>query len=211
MSTGSVTRTGLTLAAIAAVCTALVAATYQLTSDRIAENARRLLERSLEPALGDSHYDSPVTGSRLIIQPPHDLPGTGPASVYRVYAGGKPAAALFVVTAMEGYSGPIRLVLGIDAAGTVTGLRILEHRETPGLGDRIESARSDWVYQFVGRSLGDPEARRWAIRVDGGDFDQLTGASITPRAVIKAVRRVLIYFAAHREEIFSRPATEQEQ
>jgi electron transport complex protein RnfG len=210
VSARGVFRSGLTLAAIAAVCTALVAATYRLTSDRIAENARLLLERSLAPALGDTRYEGTLTGSALVV-PPHALPGAGPAVIYRVFSGGQPAAALFVVTAMEGYSGPIRLVLGVDTYGVVTGLRILEHRETPGLGDRIESGRSNWVAQFEGRSLGDPETRRWAIRGDGGEFDQLTGASITPRAVTKAVRDVLIYFAANREEVFSRPATEQEQ
>lgn len=211
MSTRAVLRTGLTLAAVAAVCTALVAATYRLTSDRIAANARLLLERSLAPALGDTSHDGALTDSVLVVQPPHGLPGTGPATIYRVFAGGRPAAALFVVTAMDGYAGPIRIVLGVDADGVVTGLRILEHRETPGLGDRIESGRSDWVKQFDGRSLGDPETRRWAVRGDGGEFDQLTGASITPRAVTKAVRDVLIYFATHREDVFARPATEQEQ
>ena len=100
-------------------------------------------------------------------------------------------------------------MLGIDTHGVVTGLRILEHRETPGLGDKIQSSRSDWVFQFDGRSLGNPDASRWAIRTDGGDFDQLTGASITPRAVTKAVRDSLLYFEANRQEIFSRPPTEE--
>ena len=209
MSARSASRSGLVLAAIAALCTALVAATHRLTDDRIAANASQLLERSLAPALGDTAYDSALTGSALTVEPPHALPGAEAAVIYRVFSGTEPAAALFVVSAMDGYAGPIRIVLGIGADGTVTGLRILEHRETPGLGDRIESGRSDWVHQFDGRSLGNPGAERWAIRADGGDFDQLTGASITPRAVTRAVRDVLIYFVANREEIFSRPATEQ--
>jgi electron transport complex protein RnfG len=211
VSARAISRTGLTLAVIAAICTALVAATYRLTSERIAENARLLLERSLAPALGATGYDGSLTDSVLVLQPPHGLPGNGPATIYRVFTDGRPAAALFVVTAMDGYSGPIRLVVGLDPAGVVTGLRILEHRETPGLGDRIESARSDWVYQFDGRSLGNPEPGRWAIRGDGGDFDQLTGASITPRSVTKAVRDVLLYFAANRDDVFARPATERSQ
>ena len=102
-----------------------------------------------------------------------------------------------------------RLLVGIEAEGRVTGLRILEHRETPGLGDKIELARSDWVRQFEGRSLEDPATAKWAIRTDGGDFDQLTGASVTPRAVIKAVRDTLIYFEMHRDEVFSRAKTEE--
>ena len=167
MSARAVIRTGLTLAVIAAVCTALVAATYRLTSERIAENARLLLERSLAPALGATRHDGKLTDSVLVVQPPHGLPGSGPATVYRVFADGRPAAALFVVTALDGYSGPIRIVVGVDPNGIVTGLRILEHR--------------------------------------------VTGASITPRAVTKAVRDVLIYFAAHRDDIFIRPAMEQSQ
>jgi electron transport complex protein RnfG len=118
---------------------------------------------------------------------------------------------LFVVTARDGFSGPIQILLGVDEAGVVTALRILQHRETPGLGDTIELARSDWVLQFDGRSIGDPDITGWAIRGDGGDFDQLTGASITPRAVIRAARDTLIYFVAHRDEIFTLPATEEDE
>ena len=207
MSDRSVIKTGLTLAGIAAICTALVAATYHATRDRIIANEKALLEQSLQPALSGIFYDSGVTESRLVLEPPHELPGSGPAIIYRVYAENEPVAALFVVTARDGFSGPIRILLGVDSDGSVTGLRILEHRETPGLGDRIDSARSNWVFQFDGRSLGDPDVGSWFLRVDGGEFDQLTGASVTPRAVIKAVRDTLLYFEAHREEIFALPAT----
>jgi len=197
-----IAKTGLTLAMIAAVCTALVAATYHATKDRIAANDKALLEQSLQPALSGIFYDSGVSESRLVIPPPHDLPGSDAAIVYRVYAEDEPVAALFVVTARDGFSGAIRILVGIGVDGKVTGVRILQHRETPGLGDKIESARSNWVFQFDGRSLGDPQASGWAIRVDGGEFDQLTGASITPRAMIKAIRDTLIYFDAHRDEVF---------
>jgi electron transport complex protein RnfG len=99
--------------------------------------------------------------------------------------------------------------VGIEYDGTVTGIRILEHRETPGLGDRIVSTRSDWVFQFDGQSLGNPDATGWALKRDGGQFDQLTGASVTPRAVISVVKETLIYFDAHRDEIFAAPVTEE--
>lgn len=211
MSRPSLGRTAVTLAVIAAICTALVAATYHLTKDRIAANAKALLEQSLQPALAGIFYDSGVTESRLVFEPPHGLPGNDPAIIYRVYADDAPVAALFAVTARDGFSGPIRLLLGVGVDGTISGLRILEHRETPGLGDKISQDRSDWVLQFDGRSLGDPILARWAIRPDGGDFDQLTGASVTPRAVVKAVRDTLVYFEAHRDEIFSLPATEDEE
>ena len=211
MSDRSIVKTGMTLGMIAAVCTSLVAATYQLTKDRIAANEKALLEQSLQPALTGIFYDSGVSESRLVLQPPHGLPGNDLAIIYRVFAEGEPAAALFVVTARDGFAGPIRIVLGVEASGSVTGVRILQHRETPGLGDKIVSARSDWVYQFDGRSMGDPQLLGWALKGDGGEFDQLTGASITPRAVIKAIRDTLVYFDANRDAIFQAAATEAEE
>ena len=202
MSDQSIIKTGLTLAVIAAICTALVALTFQATRERIAANEKALLEQSLQPALAGTFYDSGVSESRLVLPSPHGLPGNEPAVVYRVFAAGEPVAALFAVTARDGFSGPIRILVGIDVDGTVTGVRILRHRETPGLGDKIESARSDWVFQFDGRSMGDPVATGWAIEVDGGEFDQLTGASVTPRAIIKAIRDTLNYFETHQDAIF---------
>ena len=204
--TVGVAKRGITLAAIAAVCATLVAGTYQLTAARIASNQQAWLENSLKPALGNVDYEGSISAAKHVLEPPHDLPGSDAAIIYRAYSGGAPVAALFAVTARGGYAGPIRILVGIDVSGTITGVRILEHRETPGLGDGIEESRSDWVHQFDGRSLGDPAVTGWHLEVDGGDFDQLTGASVTPRAVIKAIRETLIYFDAHREEIFDMPA-----
>ena len=206
--TSTVLKSGITLAMIAAICTSLVALTYHLTVDRIAANDKALLEQSLHPALSDIFYDSGVSESLLVLSPPHALPGSEKALIYRVYAQQEPVAALIVVTARDGFSGPIRILVGVDIEGIVTGIRILRHRETPGLGDKIVASRSDWVHQFAGRSIGDPEVTDWAIRRDGGEFDQLTGASVTPRAVIKAMRDSLVYFDAHKSEIFAASATE---
>ncbi len=201
MSMGGTVRGGITLAVIAAICTALVAGTWALTEARIAANEKARLERSLQPALEGLSYDSDLLGSRLVLAPPHGLPGSEEAVAYRVFAADAPVAAMFVVSA-RGYTGPIRLLVGVAASGTVTGVRVLEHRETPGLGDGIEIDKSDWVTQFAGRSLGDPAVTGWAIRRDGGEFDQLTGASVTPRAIVNAVRDTLLYFAANRESVF---------
>ena len=206
-----VAKSGVTLAAIAAVCATLVATTHHYTTDRIAANEQAWLERSLLPALGDVEYDGSITASKLVLEPPHELPGNDAAIVYRAFSGGVRAAALFAVTAPGGYAGPIRVLVGIDSSGTVTGVRVLEHRETPGLGDGIEAARSDWVFQFDGRSLGNPAVGGWELRVDGGEFDQLTGASVTPRAVVKAIRETLLYFDAHQAEIFDMPAAAERQ
>lgn len=207
----SVAKSGITLAVIAAICTGLVATTWFLTRERIAANDKAWLEQSLAPALSGVFFEGSVTESKLVIPAPHDLPGPDDVIVYRVFSEDLPVAALFVVTARDGYAGPIRILLGVTWDGQVTGIRILQHRETPGLGDRIVSSKSDWVFQFDGRSLGDPVVERWALKTDGGDFDQLSGASVTPRAVIKTMRETLIYFEQHREALFAAPATTEEE
>lgn len=199
-------KSGVTLAIVAAFCTSLVALTWQLTADRIEENKKEWLERSLQPALAGLFFDSPVTESMITVPPPHELPGSDAAIIYRVYAGETPVAALFVVSARDGYAGPIRLLIGIALDGEVTGIRVLEHRETPGLGDRIDTSKSDWVLQFDGHSLRNPEPAKWAIKGDGGQFDQLTGASVTPRAVIRAIKQTLTYFDTNRVAVFAAPA-----
>ena len=132
-----------------------------------------------------------------------------------VGADNKPVAALFVVTARDGFSGPIKLLIGVSASGNITGVSVLEHKETPGLGDLIEASKSDWLLQFPRASIDFPQREQWAIKRDGGVFDQLTGASITPRAIIKAIKETLLYFEASREQVFAQsvPAdsTEAEQ
>ncbi len=198
-----VARTGLTLAVIAVVCASAVTLTYRATAGRIEANRQAWLESRLRPALGDVAFDTGLTDAVLVLEAPHGLPGSDAAVVYRVYKDGQAAAALFAVTAMSGYAGPIRVLVGVDAAGALTGVRIAGHTETPGLGDKIESSRSDWVQQFPGRSLVNPPLDGWAIRADGGDFDQLTGATVTPRAVVGAVRDTLLYFDARRDTLFS--------
>lgn len=211
MSGLAVVKSGVTLASIAAICTALVAFTFRLTESRIEANEQALLERSLQPALSGLFYDSGVTESKIVVPPPHALPGSEAAIIYRVYAQQEPVAALFVVSARDGYAGPIRILVGVDTEGLVTGVHVLEHRETPGLGDRVESTKSDWVRQFDGRSLLDPTSSEWALKTDGGQFDQLTGASVTPRAIIKAIKNTLLYYDAHRDELFADGPADSDQ
>ncbi|MEM6511869.1 MAG: RnfABCDGE type electron transport complex subunit G [Pseudomonadota bacterium] len=200
-------KNGLTLSVAGAFCAGLIISTYWLTEPRIRENQQALLEQRLTPALAGLMYDSGVTESAVVLEPPHDLPGEDAAVVYRVYAGDEPVAALFAVTATDGYAGPIRVLIGIDLDGQVSGVRILEHQETKGFGNAIEHTMSDWDQQFKGRSLNNPAMHRWAIRIDGGEFDQLSGASVTPRAVIAAIRDTLIWFEANREQVFAWPET----
>lgn len=195
-------RAGLILAVLAFVCTVLVAVTHSVTAPRIAANAQAYLEASLKPVLGTIPYDGKLSESTIVIPQPHDLPGKDAATVYRVYADASPVAALFVVTAMDGFSGPIKLLIGVDANGVLSGVRVLEHRETPGLGDKIEASKSDWILQFSKKSLVNPDRSLWAVKRDGGEFDQFTGASITPRSVVNAVKQTLLYFEENRDVVF---------
>ena len=202
-ATPTIMQSGLILAAVAAICTALVALTFSMTKGRIAANQQAFLERSLTPVLAGISFDNNLTASAYVVPAPHELPGNENAVIYRVLTQDVPVAALFVVTATDGFSGPIKLLIGIDIDGVVSGVRVLEHKETPGLGDLIDATRSDWIYQFAGTSLEAPDRALWAIRRDGGAFDQLTGASVTSRAAVNAVNQTLLYFAANRDAIFA--------
>lgn len=199
----SVWKSAVILATLAAICTVLVALTHRYTAPLIRANEQAYLEQSLKPVLGGIEYKNELTKSVLTLSPPHGLPGSEPATIYRIYADGMPAAALFVVSARDGFTGPIKILIGVRIDGSVTAVRILQHKETPGLGDMIESAKSDWLQQFKSSSLSAPDRERWKIKRDDGDFDQLTGASVTPRAVIKAVKETLLYFESNRDAVFA--------
>jgi electron transport complex protein RnfG len=115
-------------------------------------------------------------------------------------------AIIITVTAPEGYGGSIDLLIAVDYEGALLGVDVLRHNETQGIGDGFAPHRSNWLRDFTGRSLQNPPPKQWTIRKDGGAFDQFTGASVTPRAILKAVRLALEYYAAHRESLFNAPA-----
>ena len=202
-ATPTIMRSGLILATVAAICTTLVALTFNMTKDRIAANEQAFLEQSLTPVLSGISFDNDLSASKFVVPAPHELAGGEDAIIYRVLAENVPVAALFDVTATDGFSGPIRLLIGIDIDAVVTGVRALEHKETPGIGDLIDASRSDWIHRFAGTSLESPDKAQWTIRRDGGAFDQLTGASVTSRAVVNAVNLTLLYFEANRDAIFA--------
>ncbi len=195
----------LSLVLLAALGAALIAATDQLTRKRVAENEAAQIMKVLGALLPEGGYDnSPHLD--VITLTGADLPGGNAVlPVYRARLAGEPVTAILTVIAPDGYVGSIRLLVGIRADGTISGVRALEHRETPGLGDNIETARSDWIRLFDGRSIEDPAPAAWLTRRDGGDFDQISGATVTSRAVIVAVRDSLIYFAENPDMLFSVP------
>jgi electron transport complex protein RnfG len=202
----TVVQNGLILAAVAAICTTLVALTFNVTKARIAANEQAYLEQSLAPVLAGIVFDNDIIASAFNLPPPHVLPGNETAVIYPLLAGSQPAGALFVVTAEDGFAGPIKLLIGVDFEGVVTGVRALEHKETPGIGDGIDTRVSNWIDVFSGTSLESPDREMWAIKRDDGAFDQLTGASVTSRAVVNAVDLTLRYFEVNRGQVFATKA-----
>jgi electron transport complex protein RnfG len=206
----SIFRNALVLGLFAVAGTSLVGLTEEVTRDRIAANERQALLDNLNQVLPAASHDNDIPNDTVRFQVP-ELGGN--VTVYRARLKGRPQAAVFTTVAPEGYAGPIKLLVGVDMNGRLTGVRVISHKETPGLGDRIELEKSDWVLDFTGRSLGDPAPQQWRVRKDGGIFDQFTGATITPRTVVKSVYNTLTWFQAHRDEIFPQeekaPATAQ--
>jgi electron transport complex protein RnfG len=208
--------TTIILLLFAIIGTALVAYTFENTRERIAANERATLLRKLHQLIKPEQHDNILLEDTLTVRDSQRLGTTGPVTVYRARKAGQPVALVITPVAPDGYNGTIKLLVGINVDSTLSGVRVIGHRETPGLGDAIDESRSDWIHIFDNRSLGDPPAERWEVKKDGGDFDQLTGATITPRAVVKAVRQALLYYRDNQDALFaisetSNPAPEGKQ
>jgi electron transport complex protein RnfG len=193
------------LAGFAIIGSTMVSFTEIRTRDQIAANERAYLLRSLNDVLSSSAYDNEMFTDTIQVIDEELLGTSDPVTIYRARRAGQPVAALLTPIAPKGYGGPIKLLVGITVAGDITGVRVVSHRETPGLGDVIEIERSDWLLDFDTLSLGNPPEKQWAVKRDGGQFDQFTGATITPRAVVQAVRDALIYFSENSAKILAPP------
>lgn len=203
----------LILGLFAIVGTGLVALTKTSTAERIAENERQALLDSLHQVFPQTEHDNDLYADAIAVSDPL-LGSSKPVAVYRARMGGQPVAALITSIVPEGYGGSIRLLVGIRYDGTLSGVRVLSHKETPGLGDAIEVEKSDWILGFKGLSLLKPKESLWKVKKDGGIFDQFTGATITPRLVVQRVRDTLRYYRGHREALFvsnTAPATDEEK
>lgn len=197
-------RAILAVAAVAVCAAALISGSHQISAERIERNVAERQLRSLHEVLDPFLYDNDLVGTRVWVIDPDLLGTTDPVQVFLATRDGEPAAAIFAAVAPRGYNGAIDLLVGVDAAGVIQGVRVTDHRETPGLGDQIEIAISGWVTGFDGTSLSDPPLPQWAVAADGGRFDAFTGATVTPRAVVQAVRDTLVYFDEHQAELFER-------
>ena len=195
-------RNALLLALVAVIGTTLLAGIHALTRERIAAQERRVVLEQLNQVLPDGEYDNALHEDVIEILDPAYFKHDEPVRVYRARKQGQPVAVVLNLVTANGYNGDIRLLVAIRENVFIAGVRVIAHRETPGLGDPIERARSDWVLGFDGRSLTDPDPDAWAVRRDGGIFNQFTGATITPRAVVEAVQAALEFVAARQDSIF---------
>jgi Na+-translocating ferredoxin:NAD+ oxidoreductase subunit G len=215
-ATGQKTRVGgfrqslayqaLLLGGFATVAGVLLVVGNGLTADAIVQRQAEDLQASLGEVVPAAIHDNDLLAAELSLTGPDGKTITA----YRATRDGSAVAVAYPVTGL-GYSGEIALLMGVDADGRVLGVRVLSHSETPGLGDKIEAAKSDWIRGFDGRSLGAPPPQEWRVRGDGGEFDGLTGATITARAVIEAVREGLAFFAAERAVLLKGSAGETSQ
>ncbi|MCK5525396.1 MAG: electron transport complex subunit RsxG [Thiomargarita sp.] len=181
----------------------LVAFSFEATHQRIEANKRAALLCTLNELIPFHYYDNDLFTDIREVQDEALLGTEEIVVIYRARKEGKPVAAVFNTLAPDGYNGKIHLLVGINYKGILMGVRVITHKETPGLGDGIELRRSDWILGFNGRSLINPDKGGWQVKRDGGDFDQLTGATITPRAIVKAVHKTLLFFQQYHEEVFA--------
>ncbi|MEN8204467.1 MAG: electron transport complex subunit RsxG [Pseudomonadota bacterium] len=195
--------TTIILLLFAVIGTTLVAFTFDKTREQIAANERATLLRKLHRLITPDQHDNMLLEDAVSVADEALLGTDKPVMVYRARKDGEPVALVIAAIAPDGYSGSIKILVGINVDGSLSGVRVVAHRETPGLGDAIDEARSDWIHIFDGKSLQSPVISRWAVKKDGGDFDQLTGATITPRAMVRAVRNALLYYRDHQEELFA--------
>lgn len=198
-------RTSTILLAFAVIATALLVFTYQGTQPHIERSQQAAKLALLSQVLPHRLYDNDLLSSRHTVAPDSRLGTQTPSALWIARRGSAVTAVALEAIAPDGYSGDIQLLIGIDMNGTITGVRVTGHRETPGLGDYIERGKSAWIEQFAGKSLNRPPARAWKVRKDGGAFDARAGATITPRAVVKAVSHALDYFSGNRDAILAMP------
>jgi Na+-translocating ferredoxin:NAD+ oxidoreductase subunit G len=202
---GTPAKSALTLAIVAAVLAAVLVLVASLTRERIASNEQAWIKQRLDALVAPETHDNDLLADSIAVTAPDLLGSAQPVRIYRARRAGAPVAAVLRPLAPDGYRGPIELLVAIGQDGRLIGVQVIRHEETPGLGDAFESRDVHWLDRFRGRSLTDPPPQRWTVRRDGGDFDAFTGATITPRAIVKAVRNALEYYQRNSQRIFDQP------
>lgn len=186
-----IVKNAILLALFALICTLFVVLTNQLTEPQIIAQQKQKLSHSLQQVLPSQYVNQDLLKSCREIRYPHYLGNNYWHKIWIAKQGQTVKGIAYQTTAPDGYNGPIRLLVGVMANGEVFGVRVISENETPGLGDQIELRKSNWILSFAHQKLLNANDKRWAVKKDGGMFDQFTGATITPRAVVKAVKRTL--------------------
>ncbi|WP_101757462.1 electron transport complex subunit RsxG [Oceanicoccus sp. KOV_DT_Chl] len=197
----SISRNALLLGFFAVISTAIIAGTFLSSQEAIKENIRQAEERALIQIVPKSRHNNSMLDDAHAISDNELLGLRSEKHYYIARQNNEAVAIIFPATAREGYTGDIDLIIGVNVDGTVAGVRVLSHRETPGLGDAVDYKKSQWVDGFIGKSLVNPGLDLWKVKKDKGVFDQFTGATITPRAVTKAVLQTLQYFDQYQHKI----------
>lgn len=201
--------TALVMVAFSLLGTGLLVYTYQATLQAITKSETEAKLQLFTQVLPRDGYDNDLLKDSKPISNGGLLGNRDNTRAYIAKLQGRPSAVILEALAPDGYSGDIKLLIAVRVDGSLSGVRVLSHRETPGLGDYIDKARSDWVLNFDGLSLQIRPIKAWKVKKDGGDFDYMTGATITPRAVVKAVAKAMQYVAMHHAELFQ--STEETQ
>lgn len=197
----SMIKAGLVLGLFSLVGIGLVSLTYSVTHEKIAENERLFLLKNLQELVPQSIHDNDLLADTIQVSNAEAFGQSNEITIYRAKKNQKLIALIATPTAPDGYNGSIKLLVAIKENGELMGVRAVSHHETPGLGDAIDTNKSEWVFSFNGRSLSNLDSKYWRVKRDGGEFDQFTGATITPRAVVKAVLKTLQYYQAHKAEL----------
>lgn len=206
----AISRNSVLLALFAVLTTTVIAGTWLGTRERIAEARRAAEQKALFEIVPPSRHDNDMLEDTLPVGREEGLLRLREdKKIYLARQRGEVVAVILPVNAPDGYSGNIELIVGVNRDGSIAGVRALQHRETPGLGDKVDRKKSDWILDFAQRSLDNPQPEQWAVKKDGGVFDAFTGATITPRAVVAAVKRGLEYFEANRTRLLDEDREQQ--
>ncbi len=196
----AMSKNSVILATVALLTTGLVVLTHLVTKDRIEHQAELKLLSVLNQVIPKGSYDNALHQSCLLISA-NELNPDESMPVFVAKKADQPVAMAIQAIAPDGYSGAIRLLIGLDMNNTVLGVRVLQHNETPGLGDKADLDVSDWILSFNNKTIESETDKRWKVKKDGGDFDQFTGATITPRAIVNATRRAVWFVSQNRDQL----------
>lgn len=201
MSEQPVTRIVMPLIGIALLCILIISVVDRVTREKIADNARRY-ELPLLGALMPLEFDNDLFSDVIEVVEPAYFGGNQMVSVYRARKNNEPVGVVILPVFAKGYSGLIKLGAGIAKDGSILSIQVIEHQETEGLGDGIDQKKSDWITQFNGRSLENTVVEGWAVTSEGGQIDQLSGATISSRTVINAVRKILEFYELNSDKLY---------